>query len=234
MVGLLVLGFLIGMRHALEADHIAAVATLATGAKTPAECIRHGALWGVGHTIALSLFGTVVLLVDSVMPSRLAAGLELAVGVMLVILGLDVIRRVRRDQVHFHQHEHGDGTHHLHLHAHAGEPTHDAHEHTHVRVNGLRALVIGLVHGMAGSAALILLTLERTPSVAVGMIYMLLFGLGSILGMTLLSAVIAIPFRFSAEGLTRFRDGLQWVVGLATVALGCAAVYESSLSALSG
>lgn len=234
MAGVLVLGFLIGMRHALEADHIAAVATLATRVKTPAECIRHSALWGVGHTVTLFLFGTVVLLVDSVIPSRLVAWLELAVGVMLVILGLDVIRRVRRDRIHFHQHVHGDGTRHLHLHAHAGEPTHDAHEHTHKTVSGLRALVIGLVHGMAGSAALILLTLERTPSAAVGMVYMLLFGLGSILGMTLLSVVIAIPFRLSASGLTRFRDGLQWVVGLATFALGCATVYASSLSALSG
>ena len=94
--------------------------------------------------------------------------------------------------------------------------------------------MIGLVHGMAGSAALILLTLERMPSAAVGMVYMLLFGLGSILGMTLLSVVIAIPFRVSARGLTRFRDGLQWVVGLATFALGCATVYASSLSALWG
>lgn len=234
MLGLLTLGFFIGMRHALEADHVAAVATLATRAKTPAECIRHGAFWGIGHTITLFLFGTVVLLVDSVMPTRLAAGLELAVGVMLVLLGLDVIRRLRRDRIHFHLHEHDDGKRHLHTHSHKGEASHDAHRHTHSRVGTLRALAIGLMHGMAGSAALILLTLERTPSLAVGMLYMLLFGLGSVVGMAILSAAIAIPFRRSASGLTRFRNGLQWAVGLATILLGGVTVYESCVNALWG
>lgn len=232
MFGLLVLGFLIGIRHALEADHVAAVATLATQAKSPAECIRHGAFWGIGHTITLFLFGTVVLLIDTVMPTRLAAGLELAVGIMLVLLGLDVIRRVHRDRIHFHIHEHGDGKRHLHTHSHKGEPSHNAHEHTHTRVGSIRALAIGLMHGMAGSAALILLTLERTPSVGVGMLYMLLFGLGSVLGMAMLSAAIAIPFRTSGSRLTRFRNGLQWVVGLATIVLGCLTVYESSAHVL--
>ncbi len=232
MLGLLFLGFLIGMRHALEADHVAAVATLATQAKTPAECIRHGAFWGIGHMITLFFFGTVVLLIDTAMPARLAAGLELVVGIMLVVLGLDVIRRVRRDRIHFHIHEHSDGKRHLHPHSHKGEPGHETHQHAHPQVGTLRALAIGLMHGMAGSAALILLTLERTPSVTVGMLYMLLFGLGSLLGMALLSAAIAIPFRSSAGRLTRFRNGLQWVVGLATVVLGCLTVYESSAGML--
>lgn len=229
MTGLLALGFLIGMRHALEADHVAAVATLATRAKTPAECIRHGALWGIGHTITLVLFGGVVLVVDAAVPSRLADGLELAVGVMLVLLGADVIRRMRRDRIHFHVHEHGDGTRHLHTHSHRNETEHRAHEHDHPRVGAFRALVIGLMHGMAGSAALILLTLERTDSAFAGMAYMLLFGAGSILGMAVLSAIIAVPFRLSAGGLTRFRNGLQWTVGLGTLALGVATVYTSAL-----
>lgn len=227
MSGLLALGFLIGMRHALEADHVAAVATLATRAKTPAECIRHGVCWGIGHTVTLFLFGTVVLLIDTVTPNRLAAALELAVGIMLVILGADVIRRARRDRIHFHVHEHDDGTRHLHRHSHRNESEHVAHDHEHPRVGSFRALAIGLMHGMAGSTALILLTLERTQSITFGMLYMLLFGVGSILGMALLSALIAVPFRLSTSGLTGFRTGLQWVVGVGTIVLGCLTVYDS-------
>lgn len=229
MTGWLALGFLIGMRHALEADHVAAVATLATRARTPAECIRHGAFWGIGHTVTLFLFGAGVLLIDTVIPARVAAGLELAVGVMLIVLGADVIRRVRRDRIHFHVHEHGDGTRHVHTHSHRNEADHVAHDHVHPRPSSIRALVVGLVHGMAGSAALIVLTLERTQSLTVGMLYMLVFGVGSILGMALLSAVIAVPFRLSANGLTKFRYGLQWTVGVATLALGLTTVYTSAL-----
>lgn len=227
MAGLLLLGFLIGMRHALEADHVAAVASLATRARTPSACIRQGVFWGAGHTLTLFAVGTVVLLVDSVVPERLAAGLELAVGVMLVALGADVLWRLRRDQVHFHVHEHEDGAAHFHAHSHAGHEAHGRREHRHDHAGSLRPFAVGLVHGMAGSAALVLLTVERTASVGAGMIYMLVFGLGSILGMAILSAIIAVPFRVSAGSLERFHDGLQWAVGLGTIALGLATVFTS-------
>jgi len=232
MAGLLALGFFIGMRHAFEADHVAAVATLSAKSSSGADCVRQGVLWGIGHTLTLFLFGTIVLLVDNVIPTRLAAGLELAVGIMLVVLGFDVLRRARRDRVHFHLHDHASGVRHLHAHAHRGEGAHPSHEHAHAKTSGLRALMIGLMHGMAGSAALILLTLETTSSVASGMLYMLLFGIGSTLGMGLLSAAIAVPFRLSANGLNWLRDGLQWVVGVATIVIGTVAIYESGAHAI--
>ena len=230
MVSLLVLGFFIGMRHALEADHVAAVSSLATRSAGPRECVKQGIFWGLGHTLTLFLFGSVVLLLDRVLPEKLASGLELAVGVMLVLLGLDVLRRLARERVHFHLHEHDDGVRHFHGHSHAGEPAHDAHGHGHWRKLPLRALVVGMVHGMAGSAALILLTLETVPSVATGLLYMLLFGAGSIAGMALLSVAIAVPLRFSATGLTRLHGMLHGAIGLATVAIGVATAYGAGRS----
>ncbi|MEJ2310374.1 MAG: sulfite exporter TauE/SafE family protein [Gammaproteobacteria bacterium] len=221
MMTLLLLGFLIGMRHALEADHVAAVATLATRADSFADTIRQGTFWGIGHTITLVLFGSAVIWMDEIMPQQVALALESAVGVMLVILGFDVIRRLVRDRVHFHRHRHGNRSH-FHAHSHAGESGHDdgAHSHSHAQSFPLRALLIGLMHGMAGSAALIILTLETIHSPLQGMLYMLLFGLGSMLGMALLSAVIAIPLRHSARGLTWLHNGLQLVIGVATIMIG--------------
>jgi ABC-type nickel/cobalt efflux system permease component RcnA len=224
MLGLLVLGFFIGMRHALEADHVAAVSSLATRSASPRECLKQGVFWGLGHTFTLFLFGSVVLLLDRVLPERLASALELAVGVMLVALGLDVLRRLARERVHFHLHEHEGGVRHFHGHSHAGESAHGTHSHGHWRKLPLKALVVGLVHGMAGSAALILLTLENVPNVGAGLLYILLFGVGSIAGMALLSIAIAVPLRYSAAGLTRLHGLLHGAIGLATVAIGVATV----------
>ncbi|MGH9322392.1 MAG: urease accessory protein [Vicinamibacteria bacterium] len=232
MVSLLFLGFFIGMRHALEADHIAAVSSLATGSATPAECIKQGVFWGLGHTITLFLFGTVVLLLDSALPDRLASALELSVGVMLVMLGVDVLRRLSRERVHFHVHGHEDGVRHFHGHSHAGETAHVAHRHSHWREAPWRALVVGLVHGMAGSAALILLALQSAPNLASGIFYMLLFGVGSIVGMAGLSAAIALPLRISAMGLTRFHGWLHGAIGLATIAIGVVTALGAGCSLL--
>jgi ABC-type nickel/cobalt efflux system permease component RcnA len=222
MLGLLVLGFLIGMRHALDADHVAAVSSLATRSASPRECVKQGVFWGLGHALTLFLFGSVVLLLNRALPERLATGLELAVGVMLVLLGADVLRRLAKERVHFHLHQHRDGVRHFHGHSHAGDSEHRDHEHRHSKGFPLRALVVGLVHGMAGSAALILLTLGNVPSPAAGLLYMLLFGLGSIAGMALLSAVIAVPLRYTADGLARLHAFLHGAIGLATVAIGVA------------
>jgi high-affinity nickel permease len=220
----LVLGFFIGMRHALEADHVAAVSSLATRSASPRECVKQGVFWGLGHTATLFLFGSTVLLLDRVLPERLASGLELAVGVMLVALGLDVLRRLARERVHFHLHQHEDGVRHFHGHSHAGESIHRTHDHGHWSKLPLRAFIVGLVHGMAGSAALIVLTLASAPSVAAGLLYILLFGVGSITGMALLSVAIAVPLRYSAAGLTRLHGILHAAIGIATVAIGVATV----------
>jgi len=227
-LSLLLLGLLIGMRHAVESDHVAAVATLATHSRSMTEAVRQGAAWGVGHALTLFLFGSIVLVLDTVMPAALAQVLELVVGIMLVGLGIDVLYRVIREKVHFHVHRHTDGNSHFHAHSHAGEETHDPARHRHEHPAGfpVRALLVGLMHGMAGSAALILLTLQTVRSPLLGLIYIALFGLGSMIGMALLSVAIAIPLRASARGMTWLHNALQVVVGVATVTIGTALVTE--------
>lgn len=228
MSSIFLLGFLIGMRHALEADHLAAVASLATHARSLGRAVRLGAAWGLGHTLTLFLCGAMVLLLDVAVPVRVAQGLELAVGIMLVVLGADVLRRLAAERLHFHAHRHADGKAHFHAHAHAPDEPHDPdrHRHEHPKVLTIRALLVGMVHGMAGSAALLLLTLETMRSVPLGLVYMLLFGAGSMVGMALLSVVIALPLRYSARTLTGLHNGLQALIGLGTVALGLGLIYE--------
>lgn len=232
MLSLLFIGFLIGMRHALEADHVAAVASLATTTNSLKSAVKHGAVWGLGHTITLFLFGSIVILTDSVMPENMALGLEFIVGVMLVILGISVIRKMIQDKIHFHTHQHGKNKTHFHAHKHKNETTHDPehHQHKHCDKFPRKALFIGLMHGMAGSAALIFLTLQSVSSPLTGLLYMLLFGIGSLVGMAALSVIIAIPLRYSANGLTWLNNGLQSVIGIATIGLGSMLIYDIGIN----
>jgi ABC-type nickel/cobalt efflux system permease component RcnA len=225
---LLLLGFVIGMRHAVEGDHVAAVASLATRSRSLADTVRQGAAWGLGHTLTLFAFGSVVLVLDLVMPQPMAQILELAVGVMLILLGMDVLRRLVQQRIHFHLHHHSDGEVHFHAHSHNGERIHDVRRHSHEHPEGfpVRALFVGLMHGMAGSAALILLTVQTVQSPLLGLLYILLFGIGSMLGMALLSFAIAIPLSYSARGMTWLHNGLQGVVGVLTIGIGSMLVYE--------
>jgi hypothetical protein len=224
---------MLGMRHALETDHVAAVAALATRSASLADSVRQGAVWGMGHTLALFLFGSMVLMMDSLIPQQLAQGLEFAVGIMLVLLGVDVLWRVIHERVHFHVHRHDNGTRHFHAHSHAGEQDHPAiHRHHHLARHAfpVRALFVGLMHGMAGSAALILLTLQAVDSPWTGLFYIALFGVGSIAGMAALSVAIAVPLRYSASGLTGLHNGLQVVVGAGTLVVGSVMVYEIGIA----
>lgn len=233
-VGLVTFGFLLGVRHAVEADHLAAVASLSTRSTSLTEAVRLGAVWGVGHTLMLFVVGSIVLFWDAVVPERMAWGLELAVGFMLVGLGVDVLRRLVRDRIHFHLHEHTDGTMHFHAHSHAGERHENDHElehdHAHPRSFPGRALAVGLMHGMAGSAALVVLALAQAPTVASGILYIAVFGAGSILGMALLSIVISMPLRYSEQAtstaMTSLRAGLQGLIGIVTIAIGSLLIVE--------
>jgi hypothetical protein len=231
---LLMLGFLLGMRHAMESDHVAAVASLATRSRSLSDTIRQGAVWGAGHTLTLFFFGSLVLLLDTVIPATLAQVLEFMVGLMLIGLGIDVLQRLLRERIHFHVHRHADGQLHFHAHSHAGEADHPAihqHEHEHERSRfPLRALFVGMMHGMAGSAALILMTLQSVHSPLTGMIYILLFGIGSIAGMAVLSAIIAVPLRYSISGLSRVHYGLHALVGVTTLYVGGMIVYHIGIA----
>ncbi|ROR32534.1 hypothetical protein [Inmirania thermothiophila] len=229
LVHVLALGFLVGMRHAVEADHVAAVASLATGSASRRETVWKGVLWGVGHTLTLFAVAVAVLAGGATLTEETAQRLELAVGVMLVLLGLDVLRRLVRERVHFHAHAHEDGRVHLHAHAHRGEAgPHDPARHVHRHPAGLplRALAVGMMHGMAGSAALLVLAAGAVGGTALGLLYVAVFGLGSILGMGLLSAAMSVPLAWSARALTWAHNGVQAAIGLLTLGLGARMVWE--------
>ena len=226
MFTLLGLGFLLGMRHALEADHAAAVASLAIRGGTVSQTVKQGFAWGIGHSLTLLAFSSVVLIVGSVIPDQFAKGMETAVGIMLVGLGLDVIRRMRNEGIHFHLHRHPNQSPHFHAHSHLGKDHLDHSSHHHSSGFPYRALLVGLMHGMAGSAALILLMLHTTISTVHALLYILVFGLGSILGMGVFSCVMAIPLWYSARSLTRIYSGLQVCVGTGTTILGLTIIYQ--------
>jgi len=224
------LGFLLGMHHALEADHIAAVSSIAARRSSVREIVKHGLTWGLGHTVTLFLFAGAALLLGQMIPEHLAERLEFAVGIMLVILGGYVLWQLWRDRVHFHSHTHG-GTSHFHAHGHRDDAIpheHSAHEHGH----GFRwrTLMVGLVHGMAGSAALLVIAVSQVASPVYGLLYLVLFGVGSIIGMGVLSVVIAVPLAVSARSLTWANRALQVVVGIVTVGIGANTIYETVLA----
>ena len=237
MIEILLMGFLLGMRHAMESDHVAAVASLVTRSPSVGESIRLGSVWGLGHTVTLFIFGSAVMLLDHMIPERMAMMLEFSVGIMLVLLGIDVIRRFMRENVHLHFHRHADGTWHLHAHAHAEAATdvklrhaNSSHDHRHAGRFPLRALLVGVMHGMAGSAAMIALTLQTVHSFSTGMIYIALFGLGSIAGMAALSMAIMLPLRHSAQRFARAHHYLQFGIGTITVLLGISIMVEIGLA----
>jgi hypothetical protein len=230
MFGILGLGFLVGMQHALEADHIAAVSSIAARRRHVADIVKHGLTWGLGHTLTLFIFAGAAILLGRAIPESVATPLETAVGFMLIGLGAHVLWRLWHDRVHFHQHGHGDGTVHFHAHSHAGETMPHARTHAHEHGFRWRTLLVGLMHGMAGSAALLVLTASQASSPAVGLGYVALFGVGSMIGMGALSAVIAVPLAVSARWLTWANRGLQGAVGLATIAIGMMTVYETAFA----
>ncbi|MBK3666302.1 sulfite exporter TauE/SafE family protein [Bradyrhizobium diazoefficiens] len=231
MIGILGVGFLLGMQHALEADHIAAVSSIAARRINVFDIVKHGLTWGLGHTITLFLFGGVALLLGHAIPERLSLPLETAVGVMLVVLGADVLWRLWRERVHFHRHSHRDGTAHLHLHAHPLEAiSHRRSPHDHAHGFRWRTLFVGLVHGMAGSAALLVLTVAQAGTARDGLIYMLLFGVGSMIGMAALSSMIAVPLVMSARLLTSVNRALQLVVGSVAIGIGATTIYSTVLA----
>lgn len=231
MFGIMGLGFLLGMQHALEADHVAAVSSIAARRENIADIVKHGLTWGLGHTVTLFVCAGAALTLGQAIPDNLARPIETAVGIMLVGLGGHVLWRLWRDRVHFHKHHHEDGTVHLHAHSHAGETVpHARAPHSHAHGFRWRTLLVGLMHGMAGSAALLLLTAAQAPSVWFGFGYVVLFGIGSMIGMGALSTVIAVPLALSARWLSWANRGLQGAVGLVTVAIGLRTIFETALA----
>ena len=225
-ISLLFLGLLLGLRHALEADHLAAVASLATRSRSLRSTVLQGVSWGLGHTLTLLAVGGLCLLLRASIPERLAGALEGAVGVMLLLLGADVLWRLHRGRVHVHPHRHADGSLHLHAHRHAPGEAHDPQHHEHLHVLSRRALLVGLVHGLAGSAALLLITVSAISSLWLGVAYIAVFGLGSILGMAALSVVIALPLQGPSK-LPGWSKSLEALIGVSTILIGAWVLYKA-------
>jgi ABC-type nickel/cobalt efflux system permease component RcnA len=224
-------GFVLGLKHATEADHLVAVSAIVSEQRSVWRSSVVGALWGLGHTAALFAAGVVLILLRVSIPERVGAMLELAVALMIIFLGtriLFLLLRQRRD-VHVHAHAHGGRTH-THLHFHEREDAHEAaetHPVSHARHRGLwgwRPVLVGMVHGLAGSAALTLFVLTEVLSGGgsrlLGFAYLLIFGLGSVGGMLLMSALISIPFVLTASRFRRIETPIRLVAGCLSVAFG--------------
>src|SRR3954468_2600537 len=207
------LGSLLGMRHALEPDHLAAGSTLVTGERKSYKAALLGACWGLGHTIALIAVGTVLVVLRAEMPVRIADAFEFCVALMLIFLGLRAIYLAARQGA--------AGPAHVHHHGHTVHLHHGAAAHIHIGAWTLarRPLLVGAVHGLAGSGALTALVLTTLPSTAARLTYMIVFGLGSTLGMAALSGLLGWPLARVGNHRT-FARALSLAVGCTSTALG--------------
>ncbi len=223
------LGFVLGLKHAIEADHLAAVSTIVSERKNLWSSALIGGLWGLGHTISLIAAGIFVLLLNFQISGATERRLEFCVGIMLTLLGLNVIRKILKGgHLHFHTHEHGERAHaHPHIHEHAGADQSVTH---HGLKFSPRAIAIGMVHGLAGSAALMLAVIPTIESKAVGLLYITIFGLGSIGGMMIMSFLVGLPFHFTALRFNRLHQVLQACAGVFSIGLGLWIVYERGFS----
>ena len=214
------LGFIYGLRHALDADHLVAVSTIVSEHKSVLRSSLIGTFWGIGHTASLFVVGLVVVLLRAAIPPHVGTAMEMAVALMLVVLGINVLWKLGKDRglaVHAHSHLHEDGAPHTHLHLHT-EKSHD-HPHYLFRI-GRRPFLVGLVHGMAGSAALTLAVLTTIPSVLLGLTYIVVFGAGSVGGMLLMSAMISLPFATTARRFSKINWWIRLTAGVASIAFG--------------
>jgi high-affinity nickel-transport protein len=234
LLSIMTLGFFLGMRHATDPDHVIAVTTIVSRQRSIRQAALIGILWGLGHTITILVVGSTIILFGLVIPPKVGLTMELSVGLMLILLGILNLSGIMRwitetvtptDYVHSHLHGHCPEKH---GHAENATPLGSMD-----RTFGplslyqvLRPLAVGIVHGLAGSAAvaLLVLTTIRVPSWAV--LYLLVFGVGTVAGMMLITAAIAVPFTFSENRFARLNRGLGLVSGLVSLAFGLFIVYQ--------
>jgi len=246
LVSIMALGFFLGMRHATDPDHVIAVTTIVSRQRNVRYAALIGLLWGLGHTITIFVVGSAIILFGLVIPPRLGLTMELSVGLMLILLGILSLSGITRwitetftplrSGQDTHSHGHGD-----YIHSHARGHTTGKHGYSEDatpvgwmdRTLGsmdfyqvLRPLVVGVVHGLAGSAAIALLVLTtiRVPGWAV--LYLLVFGIGTLGGMMLITAAIAVPFTFSENRFARLHRGLGLASGLVSLIFGLFIVYQ--------
>jgi len=252
IVSFLFLGFFLGMRHATDADHVVAIATIVSREHSIAGSALIGAAWGVGHTLTVMAVGAAIIVFGVVIPPQLGLSMEFAVGIMLVLLGVLTLTGTGRAvgtahahagvpgghalDLHEHPHAHGDYVH-RHPHGHAPGAHGHAEEDTPLArldrsglgrlafYEWLRPFAVGLVHGLAGSAAVALMVLSiiREPMAALG--YLLLFGLGTIVGMMLITLILSAPFAFTAVNLPILNWRLRVASGLVSFVFGVVLIY---------
>jgi ABC-type nickel/cobalt efflux system permease component RcnA len=221
----LMFGLVFGLKHAIEADHLAAVSTIVSQRKSILSSSIVGGLWGLGHTISLLIAGVAVLVLHVKIGEKTALALEFCVALMLIALGANALRRILRGgKLHIHSHHHGE---HAHLHPHIHEPSVELSERTHhsLRTNA-RPILVGMVHGLAGSAALMLLVLSTVSSPVVGLLFIAVFGIGSISGMLMMSALVSLPLQFTANRFNRTHRAVQMLAAVFSLGLGMMMVYE--------
>lgn len=208
LLSVLLIGFILGLRHSVEADHVAAVAAIVSTERSVPSASLAGALWGSGHTLALLVVGIVVISFRSQISEGLETALEGVVGIMLMLLGINALRKIGRDH------------------------RQDGHQHDEDEREGVslrsRSLLVGMVHGLAGSAALMLLIAPTIASPAAGMLFILVFGIGSIGGMSALAMLLSLPMRFTASRIGVLSKGLRFIAGAYSVGLGAWIVYEKA------
>jgi len=250
-LGVVLLGFFLGMRHATDPDHVVAVTTIVARHRSRTGGAFIGAVWGVGHTLTILVVGAGIILLGWAIPPRLGLALELAVGVMLVALGFVTLldrggelaaastpggHQHQHHRVHAHAHPHGD---YVHTHAHGHDPESHPHrpEQTPLarldrRFGGLgayqlaRPLVVGIVHGLAGSAAVALLVLATIRDPLWSVLYLLVFGVGTIAGMMLVTAVLAWPFARGGSRTAALHRGLRLAAGVVSLVFGLFVAYR--------
>jgi sulfite exporter TauE/SafE len=224
ILSLLAVGFVFGLKHALDADHLAAISTMATERRSLLSSSLVGAIWGLGHTISLMIAGVLVIFLHFQISARTARALEFCVGLMLIALGVNALRKLARGRVHVHAHEH-DGYWHVHPHLHKRGAPDRPHMH-HGLKSGARPLLVGMMHGLAGSAALTLLVLATIPSPLVGFLYVVIFGIGSIGGMTIMSTLCALPAKLTSQRFARANFALRGLAGIFSLGFGIFVIYD--------
>jgi sulfite exporter TauE/SafE len=221
----LAIGFLLGIRHAAEPDHVIAVSTIASRSKSLVRAALTGVFWGIGHTITLLAVGLLVIGLKTEIAGGWALTLEFLVGLMLVYLGLsELLARTAAAHVHVHAHTH-DGVQHGHFHTHDAGP---GHRHSH-KVSHLRSMAVGMVHGVAGSGALVVMTMSTVTRIWEAAIYILVFGAGTIVGMLVNTTIIGLPFVLGGD-MAKSNRHLRRLTAVVSAGFGLYYMYDIGIT----
>jgi sulfite exporter TauE/SafE len=216
----MLLGFILGMKHALEPDHIIALSTIASRSKSLWRSSLTGVFWGIGHTSTLFVIGLLLIILKLELSLKLSMSLEFLVGIMLVYLGFSTVISFRRKKIHIHEHQH-EGIPHNHF--------HEKHEHIHFNFSYLKSSMIGMIHGLAGSAAMVLLVMSTVSSVWKGIVYILVFGLGTVISMLMVTTILGLPFVLSTKKL-KLNSKLILATGALSILFGFYYMYNLGIN----